>query len=222
MRPGIGLLHQRAIMQALKVTVCELKDSLSLEDVKARCLALGNCQLTQAVTPTQDSSLTVVFASEVAVLQSLFAQHFGDTLQVPGTAYSFQSVEQPEEVAKSRSRSRSPAGPTNVSVSTEEAKPVEEQKAAIEPTQEPVSPEETKSLPTVDVQTPPAVPKPELKQGAIYQETDGSKWILIRKKADDDRTQLQCQACKKLILKRSLPPHLESKTHKTNCSKAAK
>lgn len=211
-------------MQALKVTVGELKPTLSIEEVKTRCVALGNCQITQAVTSTQDSSLTVVFSSEVAVLQTLFAEHFRDALQVPGTAYSFQSIEETKESAKprSRSRSRSPVGSTNGPVSTEEAKPIEEQKTTPEPPQKPVSLEDTQSLPTADAQTPTTDSKAELKQGAAFLEADGSKWVVIRKKADDDRTQLQCQACKKLILKRSLPPHLESKTHKTNFARAAK
>jgi hypothetical protein len=193
-----------------------------MEEVKTRCLALGDCQVNH-----QDSSLTVVFSSEAAVLQTLFEQHFQDTLKAPKSAYSFESVLQTEEKPKekSRSRSRSPAGPTNVSVSTEETKPAEELKDTKQ-IPEAVCSEETKTQPNAqqvaDPQPPEDPPKPDASRGTAFVESDGSKWIVIRKKADDDRTQLQCQPCKKLILKRSITSHIETKTHKTNTVRAAK
>lgn len=215
-------LRERAIMQSLKVSVGQLPDPLPMEEVKTRCLALGDCQVNH-----QDSSLTVVFASEAAVLQTLFEQHFQSTLKAPKSAYSFESVLRTEEKPreKSRSRSRSPAGPTNVSVSTEETKPAEELKDT-QQIPEAVCSEETKTQPNpqpvADPQAPEDPPKPDASKGTAFVESDGSKWIVIRKKADDDRTQLQCQPCKKLILKRSMASHIETKTHKINTVRAAK
>lgn len=209
-------------MQSLKVSVGQLPDPLPMEEVKTRCLALGDCQVSH-----QDSSLTVVFSSEATTLQALFAQHFQDTLKAPKSAYSFESVLQTEEQPKerSRSRSRSPAGPTNTSVSTEEAKPAEELKDTKQ-IPEAVCSEETKTqpdaAPVADPQVPEDPPKSDTSKGTTFVESDGSKWIVIRKKADDERTQLQCQPCKKLILKRSIASHLETKTHKTNTVRAAK
>lgn len=191
-------------MHALRVKITQLPDPLPLDQVTSLSTVLGASQVQQTVLFTQDANLTLTFPSHTAVLQSLFAGYFQDTLKAPKSAYSFESIPE-EKTCRSRSRS-----PVNASVSTEEAKNTQENK-----------PTDT-STPSNPCETHPSDSSTEFKTGDNFTETDGSKWVVARKKKNDEITQLHCQSCKKLILKRSLKTHLESKTHQTHTARLTK